>query len=66
MPKPTQTFRTTLESLGPSLGWTIARVPFEPAKVWPKMVRLRVRGTLCSRGGKAFAFRSPRAASFCW
>jgi hypothetical protein len=58
MPKPTQTFRTTLESLGPSLGWTIARVPFEPAKVWPKMVRLRVRGTLCSRGGKAFAFRT--------
>lgn len=26
------------------LGWTIARVPFNPAKAWPKMVRLRVHG----------------------
>ena len=26
------------------LGWTIARVPFDPAKAWPKMIRLRVRG----------------------
>ena len=26
------------------LGWTIARVPFDPRKAWPKMIRLRVRG----------------------
>lgn len=26
------------------LGWTIARVPFDPAKAWPKMIRLRVCG----------------------
>jgi uncharacterized protein YdeI (YjbR/CyaY-like superfamily) len=26
------------------LGWTIVRVPFDPAKAWPKMIRLRVRG----------------------
>ena len=26
------------------LGWTIARVPFDVAKAWPKMIRLRVRG----------------------
>ena len=58
MSKPAQTFKATLESLGPALGWTIARVPFEPAKVWPKMVRLRVRGTLKSAGGKAFGFRT--------
>ena len=26
------------------LGWTIARVPFDPGKAWPKMIRQRVRG----------------------
>jgi Domain of unknown function (DUF1905)/Bacteriocin-protection, YdeI or OmpD-Associated len=26
------------------MGWTIARVPFDPGKAWPKMIRLRVRG----------------------
>lgn len=36
-------FRAALEK-EPGLGWTIARVPFDPAKVWPKMIRLRVRG----------------------
>jgi len=33
------------------LGWTIARVPFNPATAWPKMVRLRVRGEI---NGAAF------------
>jgi hypothetical protein len=33
------------------LGWTIARVPFDPAKAWPKMVRLRVCGEV---NGAAF------------
>lgn len=33
------------------LGWTIARVPFDPAKAWPKMIRLRVRGEV---NGAAF------------
>jgi uncharacterized protein YdeI (YjbR/CyaY-like superfamily) len=28
------------------LGWTIAHVPFEPAKVWKQRVRLRVRGEI--------------------
>jgi hypothetical protein len=36
-------FRAVLEKER-SLGWTIARVPFDPAKAWPKMIRLRVRG----------------------
>jgi hypothetical protein len=36
-------FRALLEKER-GLGWTIARVPFDPAKVWPKMIRLRVRG----------------------
>jgi len=26
------------------MGWTIARVPFDPRSRWPKMMRLRVRG----------------------
>lgn len=26
------------------MGWTIARFPFEPSALWPKMIRLRVRG----------------------
>lgn len=33
------------------LGWTIARVPFDPAKAWPKMIRHRVRGEV---NGAAF------------
>ena len=28
------------------LGWTIARVPFDPARAWPKMIRLRVCGEI--------------------
>jgi uncharacterized protein YdeI (YjbR/CyaY-like superfamily) len=46
-------FRAVLEPLGPALGWTIARVPFEPAKVWKQMVRLRVRGSV-----NGFEFRT--------
>jgi predicted Fe-S protein YdhL (DUF1289 family) len=43
-------FRALLEK-EPGLGWTIARVPFDPAKGWPKMIRLRVRGEV---NGAAF------------
>lgn len=38
-------FRVVLEKER-SLGWTIARVPFDPGKAWPKMVRLRVCGAV--------------------
>jgi hypothetical protein len=52
-----QNFKAVLEFLGPAtgpgLGWTIARVPFAPKDVWPKMVRLRVRGEI-----NGFAFRT--------
>ena len=52
-----QSFRAALEYLGPAtgpgLGWTIARVPFAPKEVWPKMLRLRVRGEI-----NGFAFRT--------
>jgi hypothetical protein len=48
-----RTFRATLEQLGQSLGWTIARVPLEPCDAWPSMIRLRVRGEI-----NGFAFRT--------
>ncbi len=35
-------FRAVLEPLDDGLGWVVAWVPFEIAKVWPEMVRLRV------------------------
>ena len=43
----------TRETGDRALGWTIARVPFDPAKVWPERVRLRVKGTV-----NRFAFRT--------
>ena len=46
-------FRATLEQGSQALGWTIARVPFDPSDVWPKMIRLRVRGEVNS-----FVFRT--------
>jgi len=32
-----------LERLGGGLGWTVARIPFDVATAWKKMVRLRVK-----------------------
>ncbi len=46
-------FRAPLERGDRALGWTIARVPFAPADVWPEMVRLRVRGEV-----NGFRFRT--------
>ena len=46
MAKLTQTFTSTLEPGGRALGWTIARVPFDPSAAWPKMIRLRIRGEI--------------------
>lgn len=48
-----KTFKARLERGDRALGWTIARVPFEPASVWKTMVRLRVRGEV-----NGFAFRT--------
>ena len=53
-----KTFQAILEKGDRALGWTIARVPFEPSEVWSKMVRLRVRGEVGSPGGVGFAFRT--------
>jgi uncharacterized protein YdeI (YjbR/CyaY-like superfamily) len=49
----TQRFEAVLERGDRALGWTIARVPFEPGAVWPRMVRLRVRGEV-----NGFPFRT--------
>ena len=41
-----KSFRAVLERGDKALGWTIARVSFEPAEAWPEMIRLRVRGEM--------------------
>ena len=48
-----QRFRAVLERGDRALGWTIARVPFEPGAVWGEMVRLRVAGEV-----NGFGFRT--------
>ena len=53
MPSETRSFRALLEKDNRALGWTIARVPFDPASAWKQMVRLRVRGDI-----NGFAFRT--------
>jgi uncharacterized protein YdeI (YjbR/CyaY-like superfamily) len=46
-------FKAVLEKGQRALGWTIARVPFNPAAEWNRMVRLRVKGEV-----NGFAFRT--------
>jgi hypothetical protein len=53
MPATIRSFRALLEKDNRALGWTIARVPFDPASAWKQMVRLRVRGDI-----NGFAFRT--------
>ena len=49
-----RTFSATLERLSPrSLGWTIARVPFDPSETWTSMIRHRVAGEI-----NGFPFRT--------
>src|SRR5579864_7684507 len=51
-PRP-KTFRAVLEPTGNALRWVIARVPFDPAEVWPVRKGRRVRGEI-----NGFAFRT--------
>ncbi|HEX4652024.1 MAG TPA: YdeI/OmpD-associated family protein [Granulicella sp.] len=46
-------FQAVLEKGDRALGWTVARVPFVPAEVWKKRVRLRVKGEV-----NGFPFRT--------
>lgn len=48
-----KTFRAVLEPTGDALRWVIARVPFDPAEVWPVRRGRRVRGEI-----NGFAFRT--------
>jgi len=48
-----KTFRAVLELAGDVLRWVIARVPFDPAEVWPVRKGRRVRGEI-----NGFAFRT--------
>ena len=51
-------FKAMLERGTEGLGWTIARLPFDPHKAWTKMQRLRVRGTVLSPKGPGIEFRT--------
>ena len=46
-------FQAVLEKGDRALGWTIVRVPFDPAVTWKEMIRLRVRGEV-----NGFTFRT--------
>ena len=48
-----RTFKARLEPTGDALRWVIARVPFDPAEVWPVRKGRRVRGEI-----NGFAFRT--------
>ena len=39
-------FKAVLERGDRALGWTVARVPFDPSAAWSHMVRLRIRGEI--------------------
>lgn len=64
MPARPRTFRATLEQGSPSLGWTIAHVPFDPATAWPKMIRLRVRGEINRFAFRTSLFPDPRGGFY--
>lgn len=51
-------FKATLERGKEGMGWTIARLPFDPHKVWAQMIRLRVCGEVSSSGDSPVAFRT--------
>jgi len=46
-------FRGVLQPDNTALKWVIVKVPFDPAKAWPKRNRLRVKGTI-----NGFLFRT--------
>jgi len=59
-PNRIQTFTALLEPDRTRLQWVIARIPFDPAAVWPERRGLRVRGEISSAEskGEGFAFRT--------
>ena len=66
-------FRTTLERGKEGMGWTVARLPFDPHAVWTEMLRLRVRGEVSLQTASAWRFvlryflcRVRAGAICCW
>ncbi len=57
MPAEARQFRAVLERGDRALGWTVARIPFDPHAAWPKMVRQRVCGVIAGPEGQA-SFRT--------
>src|SRR5258708_30287870 len=51
-------FKATLERGTEVLGWTVARLPFDPHKAWTQMQRLRVRGKVLSPKLPSVEFRT--------
>lgn len=64
-PSTIKSFTAVLERLQTGLGWVVARIPFDPAKVWPVRNRMRVRGDIASANSKTagFPFRTSLFAS---
>jgi uncharacterized protein YdeI (YjbR/CyaY-like superfamily) len=63
-PTSARTFRATLEQGSLALGWIVARVPFDPAEAWPKMIRQRVRGEINGFGFRTSLFPDPRGGFY--
>jgi uncharacterized protein YdeI (YjbR/CyaY-like superfamily) len=61
---PVRTFRAALEQGSLALGWIIARVPFDPAEAWPRMIRLRVRGEINGFSFRTSLFPDPRGGFY--
>jgi len=54
-PNPVKSFIAVLEPLQTGLGWVIARIPFDVAKVWPARKGLRVRGEIFPMNSKGLS-----------
>lgn len=53
-------FRGVLQPDNTALKWVIVKVPFDPARAWPRRNRLRVKGTINGFRFRTSLFRSAR------
>ena len=59
-----QEFTAVLEKDSRALGWTVVRVPFDPAEVWAERVRLRVCGEVNGFGFRTSLFPDRRGGYY--
>jgi uncharacterized protein YdeI (YjbR/CyaY-like superfamily) len=59
-----QTFTALLEADGTRLRWVVARLPFDPAKVWPVRNRRRVKAELGGQIFRTSLFPDPRGSGW--